>query len=176
MRLPLITITGLLASAVVLAQEPPLQFGVTDTFGSPMACAIFDEAELQPGQPLLFIAFDPQRWVRGRIVQQRTTVCRSDSILVGTPYDVQLDEPEGFPGELGVSVIGPDLMPEREGEALTFIRASSGEAITFRTCTSNEGVHFFALEGNMELWHEYYHVPYSIEPTCRDSDFRSHVP
>lgn len=176
MRLPLMAIAGLLASSVVLAQEPPLRFGVTDTFGSPMACAIFDEAGLQPGQPLLFLAFDPPRRVRGRIVQQRTTVCRIDSILVGTPYDVQLDETEGVASELGVSIVGSELTPASESEPLTFIRPSGGEVITFRTCASNEGIHFFAFEGNVELWHEYYHVPYSIEPTCLDSDIQSDDP
>jgi hypothetical protein len=171
MRLLLMATAGLLSSCAVVAQDPPLQFGITDTRSSPFACAIFDDAELSPGQALLFVAFDPPRWVHGRIVQKRTSVCRSDSLLEGIPYDVQLDEAEGMSGQLGVAIVGPGLTPASARGQLQFTRASGGEVVTVRSCTSNEGVHFFALEGQWEIWHEYYYVPYSIEPTCLDSDF-----
>lgn len=84
---------------------------------------------------------------------------------------MQLDEAEGVSGQLGVSIVGPELTPASPREQLTFIRASGGAAVTVRSCTSSEGVHFFALAGQLEIWHEYYYVPYSIEPTCLDSDF-----
>lgn len=68
MRLLLMATAGLLVSCAAVAQAPPLQFGITDTRSSPFACAIFEDAELTSGQALLFVAFDPLRWVRGRIV------------------------------------------------------------------------------------------------------------
>ena len=157
--------------ASVLAQEQSLRFGITEAFGSP-ACAIFADAELQPGQPLFFIAFDPQRRVSGRIIQKRTQVCREESILEGIAYDVQLDLPEGEFLGLGVSVVGPESTTvTSDGEQLSLVSSAGGEVITFRRCSSNEGLHFSASRDQARFWHEYYYVPYDLEPTCAESDF-----
>ena len=157
--------------ASVFAQEQSLRFGITEVFGSP-ACAVFAGVELQPGQPLFFIALDPQRWVSGRIIQKRTQACREESILEGIAYDVQLDLPEDEFLGLGVSVAGPESIAiTGEGEQMSLVSSAGGEAITFRRCSSNEGLHFFASRDQARFWHEYYYVPYDLEPNCTENDY-----
>lgn len=162
---------ALFITGFALAQEPSLQFGVTDTLASPMACATFEDAQLPPGEPLLFIGFNPQRWVRGRIAHKRSAACREASILVGTAYDVQLDDTTGVAGELGVSVLGADLRPESNADPLVFASDSDGSRLAFKQCTSNEGIHFFAYRDAVMTWHAYYHLPYDTLHSCLDSDF-----
>ena len=159
--------------ASVLAQEQSLRFGITEAFGSP-ACAIFAGVELQQGQALFFIAFDPQRWVSGRVIQKRTEACREESTLEGIAYDVQLDLPEGEFLGLGVAIAGPEsITVTSDGKQVSLVSSADGDAITFRRCASNEGLHFFAFQGAARLWHEYYYVPYDLEPTCTESDYES---
>lgn len=105
------------------------------------------------------------------MVQKRNAACREEIFLPGTSYDIQLDDYESVRMDFGISLVGSNLAMGVDGGKLTVFRADDNGALTFKRCASNEGLHFFAYRDAVEVWHEYYHLPYGTEPTCLDSDF-----
>lgn len=170
MRYQLIIAIVLFASTPASASDTMFQFGIANTWPRSLACVTFQGQELKPGQTIYVIAFDPQRWVRGQVVEKRTTPCNEQGALDGTVYDARLEQADTVEDQLGVAVVAPNATVAVENKAVVLVSRLDRRPVVFRRCTSGEGIHFLAWQGGKLLWHEYYYLGYDVEPTCSEEE------
>ena len=81
-------------------------------------------------------------------------------------YSVRLAGHGGDDPNLAIAIIAPGATGSvARGVAMVRIPGMRGSC-TFYSCSSSEGIHLTVRAGDKVVWHEYYYVPYDLEPTC----------
>ncbi|MEO8652617.1 MAG: hypothetical protein ABI409_00690 [Ramlibacter sp.] len=142
----------LLAGCAAVAPAP--RFGVATQVSNEIPCVNFTGPELAPGTPIIIEAFAPRQTIAARIRAIRGR-CAPDGEVAGTAYSV--DVPQGI---------------EDIGLAVATLEARPAADLVFRSCSGSEGVHLTAWRHGARVWHEYFHLPYDIEPTCTPDQTR----
>ena len=130
------------------AVPPASRFGVATQVANEIPCVNFAGPELAPGTRITIEAFDPPQTIGAQIRAIRGR-CAPDGELAGTAYSVEI--PQGIE-DIGLAVATVDARP--------------GAELVFRSCSGSEGVHLTAWRHGARVWHEYFYLPYDIEPTC----------
>ena len=162
-----------LFSSACFASSPIMpRFGISIKTSDLRACATFDGRELSPGQTILFAAFSPPRWIKGKITEKRTARCDTWDDLGGVAYEVQLEQESVRSSRLGVTYIGAAAKLSIKNDRPVLFTSAKAQPIIFHKCTSNEGLHFSTWQEKHRIWHEYYPLGYDTVPTCTDAEGR----
>lgn len=155
-----------LISTPAFAGEHAPRFGITVISSAERACATFEGTELNLGQKIVIAAFNPPRWLKGKITEKKPERCETRDVLEGAAYEVQLERNNTLFFETGVAVVaGEAKLVVKSGRPVLFTNANR-QSVIIHKCTSYEGVHLSAWEGSSRLWHDYYTLSYDVDPTC----------
>ncbi len=75
-----------------------------------------------------------------------------------------------FDGGLGAAIVAAGALATVDSGGISIRTSGAGDPYTFRSCASMEGIHFTAWQGERRVWHEYYYVPFDLEPNCTDAE------
>lgn len=155
-----------LLSTYSFADEQTPRFGVTLKYSDGKACATFRGNELNPGQAILYAAFDPPRWIKGKITKKRTERCETRDVVEGVAYEVQMEPNKDLFFNLGIAVVETEAKTAVQGGRPILLSSINAQPIVIHKCTSYEGLHLSAWQGQRRIWHEYYYLGYDVDPTC----------
>ena len=103
------------------------RFGITIISSAQRACVTFEGAELNLGQKIVIAAFNPPRWLKGRIIEKRYERCETRDILDGAAYEVKLERNNTLFSETGVAVVaGEGKLAVKSGRPVLFTNANRG--------------------------------------------------
>jgi hypothetical protein len=155
-------------SATPIPPQPPL-FGLALVGGDVPPCVVVSSGVAVPGDYVSVILLSPKPQVfQARIGARPTKPCEGGD-LVGEQFE--LVQIMGEVSDLAVAVITEDSKPEvRAISDSEWEIVGSNPRRTFRRCASEEGLHFTAWQGDRRMWHEYYYLSYSVDPTCSNEE------
>lgn len=151
--------------------------GVTSAARDTTLCLSIANADLREGTELLLISAQrPQRLTHARVGTRRNRACTemgdewgSVNIPNASYYRVEITDREAG-GDLTIAIVGPVAPFSIQGDALVSDLDGDGRAELFNQCASNEGIHLTIVTPGVtaggERWHQYFYVPYDLEPSC----------
>jgi len=163
-----------LASSAAQAADRNVQineFGLAHIRGK-QACISISHIDRPEGKKVtLVITKKIQKVVAGVIEREARNECdhleRAD--LPRPYYVARLDERDENEIGIAVAILKP-LRMQISGGRVIGRDVQNGDLYEFSECTGEESIHLFLWKqerkGLNPIWHAYYYLPYSVEPSC----------
>ena len=133
-----------------------------------IACVTFAGPARRVGDQVFLFLFSPPRVIDGVIQARSSKACNMG--LEGQGYVIALRYPITNTEEIGIGLYDPTAVVEYlNGEFV--VRTEGARApLRFGRCASEEGLHLTAWRDNRCTWHEYWYVPYALDPDCTEEE------
>jgi hypothetical protein len=153
------------------------RLGVLQSARDGQWCLTIADSTLPAGTPLLVVSpARPQAAGPGLIESRRARACTtpgdewgSVSLENASYYQVAL-APGRSVADPAIVVAGQTTVLRSKAGVVAADVDRDGALELFESCTSSEGIHLRVSTGSgagsIERWHQYFYVPYTLEPTC----------
>lgn len=134
------------------------------------ACVSFDGEARHVGDQVFLFLFSPARVVDGIIRARSSKACEQSAGVQGQAYEIDLRHPITDTEEIGIGLYDPSAIVEYSNGEFVVRTAGARAPLRFGRCASMEGLHLTAWRDNRCTWHEYWYVPYALDPDCTDEE------
>ena len=153
--------------------------GVSQVARDSSVCMTIANDELLPGVELILVSpARPQRLTRARVGERRSRPCTEPGDESGNVdmtnasfYKVEILG-DTLDSSVAIAVVGPTPAVSVRGDVLAVDLDGDGREEQFGQCASSEGIHLSittpGVSAGGRRWHQYFYVPYDLEPDCPD--------